>query len=747
MVYAKSSPPESLKEHTQALLINFEILRKYYEKEVTRTLPKKYREYFWNALNLACKAHDLGKIHTPFQNKILRRLNQQISTVSNIREIPHNLLSPAFIHSQVRNFPDDVTAALYQAIAFHHSRGKEFLTDRKWNDVINVIKLDLSNKMVALEDMRPLFDYDLELPKFTYRNKLIDELPTQLWNFYILLKGLLHRLDHASSAHIEIEVEPIHEQEKAITAYLLGKKVNKSRIWQHKLAKKYHSNVVLQAGTGSGKTEFALYWMNGFKSFYTLPMRTSVNAMFERIKKTFKSEDIGLLHGDSLFYAMEQYHRESETSAEGLQNNIHLMDVSRQLSMPITVSTADQIFTGTFRYEGYEKIYATLSYSRLIIDEIQSYDPDMVAVILKGLVDLVKLGGSFCVITATLPSLYLKYLTERIPSLAIPAPKFREFRRHRMKYYDFSITSDKALAMIESMYEKWKNLLIIVNTVKQAKSLYLLLKKRLKQVHLLHAGFTHQDRTDKELGNEKKRIKGILSDPSGIWVTTQLAEVSLDIDFDAMVTEISTIDSQIQRWGRVWRKRIQNYSAEIPNIVIYGEPSDSGRIYDPDIVDLTIRLLKTKNMSLLAERDEYNFIQKIFGGKAFFETNYFNKFNKSNRIINELDFRVDTKDEAQKLFRKITNVSVIPVDVYNEFKQDIDDSIEVLVGKPKRIEKLQALWNLRQHTVSIPYYLFYEIGHSNITEDQINLDVLISNVGYNHKTGIDRTEAAIGVIL
>lgn len=33
----------------------------------------------------------------------------------------------------------------------------------------------------------------------------------------------------------------------------------------------------------------------------------------------------------------------------------------------------------------HEKIYATLAYSRIIVDEIQSYDPDMVAVILKGL--------------------------------------------------------------------------------------------------------------------------------------------------------------------------------------------------------------------------------------------------------------------------------------------------------------------------------------------------------------------------
>ena len=68
----------------------------------------------------------------------------------------------------------------------------------------------------------------------------------------------------------------------------------------------------------------------------------------------------------------------------------------------ITTCTIDQIFPFVFKYRGYEKIYATLSYSKTVIDEIQAYSPEIVAVILKGLQMINNLNGkmehTLCVI-------------------------------------------------------------------------------------------------------------------------------------------------------------------------------------------------------------------------------------------------------------------------------------------------------------------------------------------------------------
>ena len=89
-----------------------------------------------------------------------------------------------------------------------------------------------------------------------------------------------------------------------------------------------------------------------------------------------------------------------------MKTEIEKIEQSKNLYQKITTCTIDQIFPFVFKYRGYEKMYATLSYSKVIIDEIQAYSPEIVAIILKGLQMINKLGGKFMVMTATLPRIY-----------------------------------------------------------------------------------------------------------------------------------------------------------------------------------------------------------------------------------------------------------------------------------------------------------------------------------------------------
>ncbi len=67
-------------------------------------------------------------------------------------------------------------------------------------------------------------------------------------------------------------------------------------------------NVVMIAPTGSGKTEAALLWLNGDKGFYTLPLRVSANAIYERIKYKYEFENTAILHSNSLsYYSSKQF--------------------------------------------------------------------------------------------------------------------------------------------------------------------------------------------------------------------------------------------------------------------------------------------------------------------------------------------------------------------------------------------------------------------------------------------------------
>ena len=122
-----------------------------------------------------------------------------------------------------------------------------------------------------------------------------------------------------------------------------------------------------------GKTEGALLWSNHDKTFFTLPLRISINAIYDRIKETIEYEHVGLLHSTAIDYLDDKNE----------ENEFEKIEQARNLYEKITTCTIDQIFPFVFKYRGYEKIYATLSYSKVVIDEIQAYSPEIVAVILK----------------------------------------------------------------------------------------------------------------------------------------------------------------------------------------------------------------------------------------------------------------------------------------------------------------------------------------------------------------------------
>lgn len=737
MVFAKSSPidnPESLYNHTLAVLKEAQSLKDTYEQKILQSVPEQYRQFFWDALFLACKVHDLGKVQSLFQNKILKAIKKDkshlLQVAKGISDIPHNVISPAFLHGLVDPFPENIQKTIYQAVAFHHGRGKEYvLNDRAWIAVEDAIRKDVEGRLKELDEMQPLFGGRLTTPSPRYLRKLQAQHGPQEARFYLLLKGLLHRADHAGSAHMAVELEPNKHSARRVVDYLtLKRKVNQQQIWQAPYASASAGrNVILQAGTGSGKTEFALLWIDDDKAFYALPMRTSVNAMYERLKETYNSEHVGLLHGDSALYALSA--QGGSTSPDnGIVDTLQKIDAARQLGMPVSVCTADQLFTAAFRYEGYEKIFATLAYSKLVVDEIQSYDPDMVAVILKTLTDISELGGKFCIITATLPKMCLDYITERIPDIQRPPPRFKESGRHRVKTIPKAIDDPEVIDRIVSLSKKHRGVLVIANTVKMAKRIKSCLQERQMPAHLLHSMFTYEDR-------EFKEQFGILKCQNGIWITTQIAEVSLNIDFDVMVTEISSIDSQIQRWGRVWRNNNRpEYSSADPNVYVATVPSDNGGIYDKDLVSLTEKALCVPDSVLLSDADEFELVQSIFASPALEESRYKAKFDTSIKMLEEYNFSVETRSEAQRLFRRILNVSVIPSEVYSANEAEIGKAVEGLNNSKNRIERLKHLQTIKRKTVSIPYHYFKDVNSWHLDKDH---DIIIANMKYSFEMGVE----------
>lgn len=693
--YAKSAPIETIKEHTDKLLENLKILKRTYGSKIVQAVDMP-EERFWKLMEIICKYHDVGKVYSGFQNVIRKAIGEPlISTQFNNEQIKHEQISPMFVPYKEYELTKTERKLVYQAIYYHHERE-------------NIIHIDVDLlKRIITEDIEPNIsriedELQIKVPELKTIYLGMVEGQARITEFddiykdYCIMKGLLHRLDHCSSAWIPVEDDTKDEISEFVEKFM-NKQDFKLNDLQQFAKENNDKNVIVVGSTGMGKTEGALLWSNKDKTFFTLPLRISINAIFDRIKEKIGYEHVGLLHSNAIDYLDEKND----------EHEFEKIDQARNLYEKITTCTIDQIFPFVFKYRGYEKNYATLSYSKVVIDEIQAYSPEIVAVILKGLQMINNLNGKFMIMTATLPRIYKEKLEEM--GIKFEYNEFiKDTIRHKIQLVDSEINQD-----IEEIKENSKNkkVLIIVNTINKAIEMYKKLKdKDISNVNLLHSRFIQEDRSEKE-----KNIKEFSEnrEKSGIWITTQIVEASLDIDFDMLYTEMSTLDSLFQRMGRCYRSR--EYSDNVPNVKIYiKDASGVEYIYDKEIHEKSIKLLMPYNGEVLEEKVKIDLVDKLYSKEMLQKTEFYKKFKEAFRILdNIIDYDASKKD-AQHILRNIDNIDVIPKSVYDE-NLDLFEEFENEKDKKRKYElkrKINKLfisinsknkWKLCNFIITCPY--------------------------------------------
>ena len=645
--YAKSNPIETIKEHTDKLLENLEILKRTYGSKIVQAIDMP-EERFWQLMEIICKYHDAGKVYSGFQNAIRKAIGEPLlRTKFNNEQIKHEQISPIFVPYKEYELTKTERKLVYQAIYYHHERANTIHVDAELLE--EIIEQDIQPNIEKIEK-----ELQIKVPelKTTYLGMVegqarITEFD-EIYKEYCIMKGLLHRLDHSSSAWIQVEDETNDKISESVEKFMKQQKFKANDLQQFAKANQ-NKNIIVIGSTGMGKTEGALLWSNSEKTFFTLPLRISINAIYDRIKETIGYEHVGLLHSTAIDYLDEKNE----------ENEFEKIKQARNLYEKITTCTIDQIFPFVFKYRGYEKIYATLSYSKIVIDEIQAYSPEIVAVILKGLQMINNLNGKFMIMTATLPRIYKEKLEEM--GIKFEYNEFiKDTIRHKIQLKESEINQDKEEIKENS---KSKKILIIVNTINKAIEMYKKLKEEgIENVNLLHSRFIQEDRGEKE-----RSIKEFSKDRNepGIWITTQIVEASLDIDFDMLYTEMSTLDSLFQRLGRCYRSR--EYTENTPNVKIYiKNTSGVGYIYDKEIYEKSIELLKPYNCQILKEATKINLVDKLYSKEMLQETEFYKKFKTSFKILdNIIDYDTSKKD-AQHILRDIDNIEVVPKIIYDK---------------------------------------------------------------------------------
>lgn len=217
---AKTSPEQTIKEHTDILEKCFHDLMGYYGEH--------FSELEKNAILIALRYHDYGKVNYPFQNKLLKDLkrpplvNPELAGFYQDREIPHGYLSPAFLpYDELRNIFDKTwITAITNAIYYHHTRQE--CTDREIKEALET-------------DIYPQFsdDYPISVnytSRIFHRNAVINsDNPLELWEKYLIVKGILNRLDYVASSNDPlIELDPLQNNQtySKITESILTSKWN-----------------------------------------------------------------------------------------------------------------------------------------------------------------------------------------------------------------------------------------------------------------------------------------------------------------------------------------------------------------------------------------------------------------------------------------------------------------------------------------------------------------------------------------
>ena len=346
---------------------------------------------------------------------------------------------------------------------------------------------------------------------------------------------------------------------------------------------------------------------------------------------------------------------------------------------------------------------ATLSYSKVIIDEIQMYSPELVAYILLGLKMITNVGGKFAIITATFPD----FLYHEMERLGIPFKKqeksFSSHLKNRHKFkllenteFDFELIRKKA---------KNKKVLIIANTVKRAQAIYEILKEE-GNVHLLHSHYIKEDRKilEEEILNFGNRTE---NQNNGIWISTQIVEASLDIDFDILFTELCSIDSLFQRMGRIYRKR--EYTEKEPNVFILNNRNGVPYIIDSEIYEFTLKALKNFKKEEISEEDKQNIMLNIFSIERNEKLKGSKYYNKIKKTVNNLEcikpYLMPSKEIVGK-FRNIQNVYLIPDNIYNELNNNgtIENWKGILSSNSYRVyEKMKIKDEIRNYAVSVKW--------------------------------------------
>lgn len=349
---------------------------------------------------------------------------------------------------------------------------------------------------------------------------------------------------------------------------------------------------VIEGPMGCGKTEVALaaaYRLiaagRATGIYFALPTQVTSNRIHLRVGPFLKqarqqSSDLHLIHSGSWLMQsapLNQLRASARGDADAEEHvragRSWFASAKRAILAPFGVGTVDQALLGIVAAKHFFVRRFGLAGKAVILDEVHTYDLYTSTLIDTLIKRLLELRCTVIVLSATLTrdrrrqllavaGCQATDLSAAYPLLSCVSSPLREFPVEPPPPKPVAVRFPAAEALVESCLERSHHgecVLWIRNTVDEAQETFGQLKSANHEggpeIALLHSRFPQFRR--EELENdwmERLGKDGTRRPQNGcVLVSTQVAEQSVDIDADLLITDLAPTDMLLQRLGRLWR--------------------------------------------------------------------------------------------------------------------------------------------------------------------------------------------------
>jgi CRISPR-associated endonuclease/helicase Cas3 len=357
---------------------------------------------------------------------------------------------------------------------------------------------------------------------------------------------------------------------------------------------------LLLAPCGSGKTLAAWRWIAAWvaklstagrpvsRVIFLYPTRATAKEGFRDYVSWAPEADAALMHGTADYDLKGMFSSEEKDPRYGLnyQTDRRLYAL-RFWTRRVFSATVDQFLAFLQYAYGPLCLLPLLADSVIVIDEVHSFDRSMFSA-LKGF--LTTFDVPVLCMTATLPKNRRDELERCKLEVCDEKPGELKAIAEASRYRLQRTTQAEAEERIHGAIREGKRVLWVVNQVKRAQQAARTMACDFKPwdrsqttlhpapdvpLFCYHSRFRLKDR----VGRHNAVVEAFRADsPPALAITTQVCEMSLDMDADLLVTEDCPITSLIQRMGRCNRAREPR--ADAGEVLIYTPLGEDGK---PDL--------------------------------------------------------------------------------------------------------------------------------------------------------------------